>query len=142
MYKTTPGWFVKRLLVWCLAGCLRCLGWCLERLKVLGEDKNPLEATGVMKNTAISIGCLGRPRDLGEIKQAICDRDYNSSTSLKSIINYTLNNSEQMYQSLSIGVNAIVTDRPGEFTHLIKRLGLSILCPTEEKDNAPRRRER
>jgi len=121
-----PGWFGKRLLVWCLVWCLRCLGWCLERFKILGEDKNPLEVTGVMKNAAISIGCLGRPRNFEEIKQAICDRDYNSSTSLKSIIHYTLNNPAQMYQSLSTGVNAIVTDKPDEFIQLIKRLGLSI----------------
>jgi glycerophosphoryl diester phosphodiesterase len=136
------GWFVKRFLVWSLVLLLKCFGWCLERFKILGEYKNPLEVAGLMKNTAISIGCLGRPRNLEEIKQAICDRDYNSSTSLKSIIHYTLNNQAQMYQSLSIGVNAIVTDKSDEFMQLIKRLGLSIPCLTEEKDNALRRRER
>lgn len=105
-------------------------------------DKNPFEVTGVMKNTAISIGCPGRPRNLEEIKQAISDRDYNSSTSLKSMMHYTLNISAQMNQSLSISEKAIVTDKPDEFIQLIKRLELSISCPAEEKDNAPRRRER
>jgi len=58
------------------------------------------------------------------------------------MMHYTLNISAQMNQSLSISEKAIVTDKPDEFIQLIKRLELSISCPAEEKDNAPRRRER
>lgn len=103
--------------------------WLLVRQKLGCKSNNPLEQTQVMNNSAISIGCLGRPRSLEEIKQAISDRDYNTSTSIRSVIHYTLNSPAQMYQSITAGVNGVVTDKPDEFKRLLEKLGVIISYP-------------
>ena len=100
-----------------LGGILRrVLSW------LVGRDYNPLRVAGRIKITVVSIGCLGRPRNLEEIKEAIHDRDYNINSSLKTIIRYTLNDHEQMNESLGMGVNCIITDKPDEFRQILEDL--------------------
>jgi len=87
-----------------------------------GRNYNPLRVARRIKTTVVSIGCLGRPRNLEEIKEAVYDRDYNINSSLKIIIHYTLNDHEQMNESLNMGVNGIITDKPDEFRQILEDL--------------------
>jgi glycerophosphoryl diester phosphodiesterase len=98
-------------------------------LRLAGKNYNPLKVAKAMKNTVVSIGCLGRPKNLEEIKEAIYDCDTNINSPIKTIIHYTLNDPEQMVQSLNIGVNGIITDKPDEFRQILESLGISILPP-------------
>ena len=91
-------------------------------LKLAGKNYNPLEVTKAMRNMVVSIGCLGRPKHLEEIKQVIHDRDDNINSSIETIIHYTLNDPEQMVQSLNMGVNGIITDSPDEFRQILQGL--------------------
>ena len=91
-------------------------------LKLAGRNYNPLRVTKAMKNRVVSIGCLGRPKNLEEVKEVIHDRDDNINSSIETIIHYTLNDPEQMVQSLNMGVNGIITDSPDEFTQILQGL--------------------
>jgi glycerophosphoryl diester phosphodiesterase len=91
-------------------------------LQLAGKNFNPLKVTKALKNAAVSIGCLGRPKNLEEIKEVIHDRDTNINSLIKTIIHYTLNDPEQMVQSLNMGVNGIITDKPDEFRQILEGL--------------------
>jgi len=79
---------------------------------IFGFKKNPLKVARQMNNTVISIGSLFRPGNLDEMTEATRDRDYNHKSKLSTVIHWTLNEPSQMNNSISSGVNGIVTDKP------------------------------
>jgi glycerophosphoryl diester phosphodiesterase len=93
---------------------------------IFGFKENPLKVARKMGNSVISIGSLFRPGNLGEITEATRDRDYNNKSNIASVIHWTLNEPSQMYNSISSGVNGIVTDKPGLFREQLKKLGIKI----------------
>ena len=92
---------------------------------VAGRNYNPLKVATKMSLSVVSIGCLGRPGNLEEVKEAVQDRDHNPESPLRTVVHYTLNDPAQIAQSLGLGVNAIVTDKPDEFGKALER---SIAC--------------
>jgi glycerophosphoryl diester phosphodiesterase len=82
---------------------------------IAGRNLDPLKVALRMNLSVIAIGCLGRPQNLEEIKEAVYDREHNPASPLRTIVHYTLNDPAQIAQSLALGVNAIVTDKPDEF---------------------------
>jgi glycerophosphoryl diester phosphodiesterase len=93
---------------------------------IFGFKKDPLKVARKMGNTVISVGSLFRPGNLGEITAATRDRDYNQKSNLSTVIHWTLNEPAQMYNSLSSGVNGIVTDKPDLLRAQLSKLGVSI----------------
>ena len=91
---------------------------------LFGFKKDPLKVARKMGNSVISIGSLFRPGNLGEIKEAVRDRDYNGKSKLSTVIHWTLNEPSQMYNSLAAGINGIVTDKPDQLKKLLKKLKL------------------
>jgi len=92
---------------------------------VAGRNYNPLKVATKLNISVVSIGCLGRPENLEEVKEAVQDRDHNPESPLRTVMHYTLNDPAQIAQSLGLGVNAIVTDKPDEFGMALER---SIAC--------------
>jgi glycerophosphoryl diester phosphodiesterase len=88
--------------------------------------KNPLKVSRRMGNAVVSVGSLGRPGSLAEIREAVRDRDYNRKSSVTTVIHWTLNEGEQMHESLGAGVNGIITDKPDEFMRVLARQKLVI----------------
>ena len=93
---------------------------------IFGFKKDPLKVARKLGNTVISIGSLFRPGNLKEISAATRDRDYNQKSNLSTIIHWTLNEPAQMYNSLSSGVNGIVTDKPDLLRAQLSKLGISV----------------
>jgi len=91
---------------------------------LFGFKNDPLKIARKMGNSVISVGSLFRPGNLGEIRDAVRDRDYNRKSQLSTVIHWTLNEPSQMYNSLSAGINGIVTDKPDELNKLLKKLKL------------------
>jgi hypothetical protein len=95
---------------------------------IFGFKKNPLKVAKKMGNSVVSIGSLFRPGNVGEMTEATRDRDYNNKSKLSTVIHWTLNEPSQMYNSVSAGVNGIVTDKPDLLTKQLKKLGVVIGC--------------
>jgi glycerophosphoryl diester phosphodiesterase len=93
---------------------------------ILGRSYHPLKIARRMKNTVVAIGSLFRPGSLEEIEEAIHDRDHDASSPVETVIHWTLNDPGKMCQSLSAGVNGIVTDKPDELKRLLERLGIAV----------------
>jgi glycerophosphoryl diester phosphodiesterase len=89
---------------------------------LFGFKENPLKTARKLDNTVISIGSLLRPGNLDEIIEAVRDRDYNDKSHLNTVLHWTLNDPSQMYQSFIAGINGIITDKPDELKHVLKRL--------------------
>lgn len=88
---------------------------------MLGVAANPLRVAHDMGNSVVSVGTRFRAGDLGEIIEAVRDRDYNTEGSIATVIHWTLNDAPQMFRSLSAGVNGIVTDRPEVLRSLLRK---------------------
>lgn len=88
---------------------------------------NPLEVARRMKNTVVSVGTLMRPAHLEEILHAVRDRDHNARSPVEFVVHWTLNESAQFAESLSAGVNGIVTDKPDALTEYLKSLGVKVV---------------
>jgi glycerophosphoryl diester phosphodiesterase len=95
---------------------------------IFGFKKNPLKVAKKMGNSVVSIGSLFRPGNVGEMTEATRDRDYNNKSKLSTVIHWTLNEPSQMYNSVSAGVNGIVTDKPDLLKKQLKKLGVVIGC--------------
>ncbi|RPI73888.1 MAG: hypothetical protein EHM45_20065 [Desulfobacteraceae bacterium] len=132
LVEALPHNFMKLLLAGLLgkpAGALLVsfLGKILRRILswVAGRNINPLKTALNMRLSVLAIGCLGRPQNLEEVREAVEDRDYNPESPLKIIAHYTLNDADQIKASLALGVNGIMTDKPDEFGKALERSILS-----------------
>jgi len=90
---------------------------------------NPLEVARRMKNSVVSVGNLMRPAHLEEITSAVRDRDHNTKSSVEYVLHWTLNETAQFAESLSAGVNGILTDRPDKLADYLRSLDVRITCP-------------
>jgi len=107
------------------------VSWILCKLStLLGRDYDPVKVTRAMRNAAVSVGSFARPKSFEEIKRLINDRDRMGSN-LKTIIYYTLNDPQSISQSIGIGVNGIVSDRPDEVKKWLMDMGILISCAGE-----------
>jgi hypothetical protein len=79
-----------------------------------------------MKNPVISIGSLLRPGHLDEIREAVRDRDYRPRSPVETVIHWTVNDRAKMYQSLTAGVNGIVTDELEELLDTLRSLRIAL----------------
>jgi glycerophosphoryl diester phosphodiesterase len=93
---------------------------------IFGFKNNPLHVARKMGNTVISIGSLFRPGNLGEMIEATRDRDYNKKSKISTVIHWTLNEPSQIYNSISSGVNGIVTDKPDLLKEQLYKLGVKV----------------
>jgi len=99
------------------------LRWIPER--IFGTRENPLRVARRMQNPVVSIGSLLRPGHLDEIREAVRDRDYKPRSPVETVIHWTVNDRAKMYQSLSAGVNGIVTDDLGELLDTLRSLRIA-----------------
>jgi glycerophosphoryl diester phosphodiesterase len=90
---------------------------------------NPLEVARRMNNSVVSVGNLLRPAHLEEISSAVRDRDHNARSPVEFVVHWTLNDQAQFAESLSAGVNGILTDRPEELAAYLKSLDVRVTCP-------------
>ena len=133
LIEALPHNFMKLLLASILgksAGALLVsfLGRILRKILswVAGRNYNPLSIATKMRLSVVAIGCLGRPGNLEEVKEAVQDRDHNPESPLRTVVHYTLNDTDQIRKSLALGVNGIVTDKPDEFGKALERAILSV----------------
>ena len=87
---------------------------------------NPIKIARKLGNTVVSIGSLLRPSSIKEIKEAAFDRDFNIESPVEIILHWTLNEPRQFIDSLKLGVNGILTDRPDELKRILERLKVKI----------------
>ncbi len=85
---------------------------------------DPLRTARRLNTSVVSIGSLARPGSLEEIVEAVLDRDYNESSSVNTVVHWTVNDPAQMLLSLNNGVNGIVTDYPDVLADLCRKLGV------------------
>jgi glycerophosphoryl diester phosphodiesterase len=90
---------------------------------------NPLEVARRMKNSVVSVGNLMRPAHLEEISSAVRDRDHNARSPVEVVVHWTLNETAQYAESLSAGVNGILTDRPEKLAEYLRSLDVRVTCP-------------
>jgi glycerophosphoryl diester phosphodiesterase len=90
---------------------------------------NPLEVARRMKNSVVSVGNLMRPAHIEEIGTAVRDRDHNARSPVEIVVHWTLNDTAQFAESLSAGVNGILTDRPERLAEYLKSLDVRVTCP-------------
>jgi glycerophosphoryl diester phosphodiesterase len=89
---------------------------------------NPLEVARRMKNSVVSVGNLMRPAHIQEISSAVRDRDHNARSPIEIVVHWTLNETAQYAESLSAGVNGILTDRPDRLAEYLKSLDVRVTC--------------
>ena len=96
-------------------------------LAVIGIKDNPVSVARRMNNTGVSIGASLRVGDFNEVREAVRDRDYKQASPIESVIYWVLNDSSDFYDAFSVGVNAILTDKPTDLVKLLARLKVKIL---------------
>jgi len=96
-------------------------------LASLGIKDSPVSIARRMNNTGVSIGASLRAGDFNEVREAIRDRDYKQASPIESVIYWVLNDASDFYDAFSVGVNAILTDKPADLVKLLARLKVKIL---------------
>lgn len=90
------------------------------------KEENSLKIAREMGNSVVSVGTFARPGGVDEIAEAVLDRDYNTESSVTTVIHWTLNDPAQMLKSINFGVNAILTDKPDELRTLLGKLRVKV----------------
>lgn len=88
---------------------------------------NPIKIARKLGNKVVSIGSLLRPSSEKEIREAAYDRDFNNESPVEIILHWTLNEPRQFIDSLKLGVNGILTDRPDELKRILQRFKVKIM---------------
>jgi len=92
-----------------------------------GVKINPVQVARQMNNKGVSIGASLRAGDFSEVKEAVRDRDYKPGSPIESVIYWVLNDPSDFFDAFSVGVNAILTDKPEELTKLLRRLRVKLV---------------
>jgi hypothetical protein len=92
----------------------------------IGIKDNPTSVARRMNNTGISIGASLREGDFSEVKVAVRDRDYKPASPIESVIYWVLNDPSDFYDAFSVGVNAILTDKPEALIAFLARLNVKL----------------
>jgi glycerophosphoryl diester phosphodiesterase len=93
----------------------------------IGIKEDPTSIARRMNNTGVSIGTSLRQGDFNEVKTAIRDRDYKPASPIESVIYWVLNDPSDFYDAFSVGVNAILTDKPGALNAFLARLRVKLV---------------
>jgi glycerophosphoryl diester phosphodiesterase len=96
-------------------------------LAAIGIKDNPVSIARRMNNTGVSIGASLRAGDFNEVREAIRDRDYKQASPIETVIYWVLNDPSDFYDAFTVGVNAILTDKPADLLKLLARLKVKIL---------------
>ena len=87
---------------------------------------NPLKIANEKRTTVVSIGSTMRPGDLGDVMDGVRCRDYpreypDITTTISTVVHWTLNDPKQILESFMTGVNGILTDKPDELKKILEQ---------------------
>lgn len=94
--------------------------------RILPGVPSPLRVARRLGTRVVSVGRLGRPAHLREIRRAIRCRDYEPHSKIEMVIHWTLNSREEFAQSIESGVNGVLTDKPDELVAFLAEHGVRV----------------